>query len=72
MKITKEVNLGELVGTYPAVAKFLYDEYGLHCVNCIANSFDTLEAGMKLHRYTDDDILEAANAVNEFIAKQKQ
>ncbi|OHA48126.1 MAG: hypothetical protein A2806_00610 [Candidatus Terrybacteria bacterium RIFCSPHIGHO2_01_FULL_48_17] len=70
--ITKDTNLGELVDKYPALAQFLYKEYGLHCVNCIANASDTLETGMKLHGYGDNAIKDAARAVNTFVSRLNQ
>lgn len=68
MEITKDINLHTLIGKYPQTAQFLYQEYGLHCVQCIANKFDTLEAGMRLHGYDDEHILEAEKALQNFIA----
>ena len=66
VKITKDVNLADLVFKYPGVAEVLLD-YGLHCVSCIASGFDTLEIGAKVHGMTDREIDEMMNRVNEFI-----
>ncbi len=65
-KITKDHNLGELVFTYPKTAEVLLD-YGLHCVGCGAMHFDTIEAGAKLHGYTDDEVEELVVRINEVI-----
>ena len=65
-KITKDVNLADLVFKYPDVAEILLD-YGLHCVSCIASGFDTLKIGAKAHRMSDKEIDEMINRVNEFI-----
>ena len=65
-KVTKEANLGELIFKYPEAAEVLLD-YGLHCVGCIASGFDTIEAGAKVHGYTEEEIQEMIDRVNEVI-----
>lgn len=67
VKVTKDVNLGELIFKYPQVEEILLD-YGLHCVGCFANSFDTLEMGAKIHGYSDEEITEMVQRVNEVIS----
>lgn len=54
--ITKKSNIAELVQKYPEAGRVLAEDYGLHCVGCMAARFDTLEAGMKIHGYSDKDI----------------
>jgi len=66
-KVTKDHNLGELVFAYPKTAEVLLD-YGLHCVGCGAMHFDTIEAGAKLHGFTDDEVEELVVRINEVIA----
>lgn len=64
--IASTMNLGKLAQDYPGVAQFLQESYGLHCIGCHANAFDTLETGLKVHGYTEDDvatIIEEANVV---------
>ncbi len=53
-KISKEMNLGEVAKTYPKAAEIML-AYGLHCLGCFANVFDTIDNGMKLHGYSDKD-----------------
>ena len=65
-KVTKDHNLGELVFAYPKTAEVLLD-YGLHCVGCGAMHFDTIEAGAKLHGFTDDEVEELVVRINEVI-----
>ena len=57
-KITKKTNLGKLVSQNHEVARVLAEDYGLHCVGCMAARFDTLEQGMKIHNYDDKEIVE--------------
>ncbi|NMB69842.1 DUF1858 domain-containing protein [candidate division WWE3 bacterium] len=66
VNITKDMNLGEVVYKYPESAEVLTD-YGLHCVGCFANAFDTIEAGAKIHGMSDDEIEEMIDRVNEVI-----
>jgi hybrid cluster-associated redox disulfide protein len=49
IKITKDVNIMELVGKYPQTAQILIEDYGMHCIGCMAASFETLEQGAKAH-----------------------
>ena len=65
-RITKDTNIGELVMKYPEVAEVLLD-YGLHCVGCFANTFDTIEMGAKIHGMDDSEVLELVERVNEVI-----
>lgn len=66
-KITKKTNLGALVQQYPKIGKMLAEEYGLHCVGCMAASFDSLEQGAKIHGYDDKEIGEMVKRLNELI-----
>ncbi|MCA9308620.1 MAG: DUF1858 domain-containing protein [Patescibacteria group bacterium] len=64
--ITKDTNIAELVFRYPVAEEILLD-YGLHCAGCIANGFDTLESGAKIHGLTDDEIAEMLERILEAI-----
>ena len=66
IKITKETNLADLIFRYPETAEVLLD-YGLHCVGCVANSFDSIEAGAKIHGYKDKEVEEMVARINEVI-----
>lgn len=66
VKITKENNIAELVAKYPDVAEVLLD-YGLHCVGCFANVFDTIETGARIHGFSDEEIDEMVQRINELI-----
>ena len=65
-KIVKEANLGEVVLKYPQLAEVLLD-YGLHCVGCFANSFDTIEMGAKVHGMSDEEVDEMVGRLNEVV-----
>lgn len=64
--IDKYHNLGELVFMYPKVSEVLLD-FGLHCVGCGAMHYDTIEAGAKIHGFTDGEIDELVIRLNEVI-----
>lgn len=66
LKVTKDMNLAEVVWKFPKAAEVLMD-YGLHCVGCAANSLDTIEMGAKLHGMSDEEIIEMVNRINEII-----
>jgi len=70
-KITKKTNLGELVMEYPEAGRVLAEEYGLHCVGCMAASFDSLEQGAKIHGYDDKKISEMVKELNQVIKKKR-
>lgn len=65
-KITKDTNLADLIFRYPETAEILLD-YGLHCVGCVASSFDSVEAGAKVHGYSDKEVQEMVERINEVI-----
>ena len=65
-KIVKEANLGEVVLKHPELAEVLLD-YGLHCVGCFANSFDTIEMGAKVHGMSDEEVDEMVGRLNEVV-----
>jgi hybrid cluster-associated redox disulfide protein len=66
MEVTADTNLGDLVKSYPRVAPILL-EYGLHCVGCFANTFDTIGMGAKIHGMTEEEIAEMVGRVNEVV-----
>ncbi len=69
-KITKEMNLGEIVFRYPVAAEILLD-YGLHCVSCIASGFDTIEMGATVHGMTEEEVQEMVDRINEAIEHEE-
>jgi len=65
-KITKDMNLAKVIDLYPDTAEILLD-YGLHCVGCFANTFDTIEMGAKIHGMSDSEIAEMVDRLNEVV-----
>ncbi len=68
MQVTADTNLGELVKSYPRTAEVLL-EYGLHCVGCFANTYDTLGTGARIHGMTDEEVTEMIGRVNGMIGE---
>ena len=48
MKITKDSNLGEIIGKYPGTIE-VFMKHGLHCVGCAAAHYETIELGANAH-----------------------
>ena len=65
------MNLGELVRIYPELAAVLQEDYGLHCVGCMAADFDSLEQGAKVHGFSDKEIDKMVKKLNQIISKDK-
>ena len=62
--ITKTINLGELSNTYPELVEVLVNDYGLHCVGCMAAAWETLEEGARTHGYSDKEIDKIVKELN--------
>ena len=68
-KVTKDMLLGDVIQVYPETAAVML-EYGLHCVGCFANQFDTVEQGALLHGMDQEEISEMLERVNDAIKSQ--
>ncbi|MFH0943260.1 MAG: DUF1858 domain-containing protein [Candidatus Beckwithbacteria bacterium] len=71
-KITLNSNLGEIVEKYPELGEILREEYGLHCVGCMAASFDSLEQGAKAHGFDDGEIKKMVERLNQVFKKKRR
>jgi len=65
-KITRDMNLADVLFKWPQVAQVLMD-YGLHCVGCGAAGFDTIEVGAKIHNLSEEEIEQMVTDVNQII-----
>ena len=68
MRVTADTNLADLAAHEPA-AKYLYEEWDLHCVSCILAGNDTLKNGMQMHGYDAAQIAEAITELNALLKK---
>ena len=64
MKITKDMNIVEVVQRYPdTVMVFMYA--GMGCFGCHAAQFETIEQGAATHGIDVDKLVEALNEIVE-------
>ncbi len=69
--VTKDMILGDIVERFPQ-AVFVMSQFGLHCVGCHANVFDTVEAGAKAHGMPDQELDEMLAEVNKVITDSEK
>ena len=64
MKITKEMNIVDVVQQYPDTAMvFMYA--GMGCFGCHAAQFESIEEGALVHGIDPDKLVEALNEIAE-------
>lgn len=68
-KITKDILILDLVEQNPDLVAVLTEEYGFHCVGCMAASMETLEQGALVHGMTDDQIEKMVKDFNKRLSK---
>ncbi len=68
--ISREMNLGVIAANSLQAADILAD-WGLHCVGCLANAYDTVEQGARVHGMSDAEIDQMVDQVNKQLAIQK-
>ena len=61
MRITKKMSFSEVISKYPETTG-VFLRYGMHCVGCIAASFETIEQGAKAHGIDPDKLVKDLNA----------
>jgi len=69
IEITKDILIGDLVEAYPKLAKVLVEEYGFHCIGCMAAGMETLEEGATVHGMDKKEILKMVADLKE-LAKE--
>lgn len=69
--LTKDRLLGEVAAESPKAAELLA-EYGLHCISCFANTFDTLELGAKIHGMDDEEIDDMIAEINKELVRKEE
>jgi len=70
-KITKDMVIGEILGSFPEKAFLLSQalmDFGIHCVGCHASSFESLEEGLLMHGYSDEEIDKLVSDLNEIVS----
>ncbi len=70
--VNADMNIGEVVMRYPVTAEIMLS-YGLHCVGCHVNAFESIRQGALGHGGMDDEeIVELVQEMNEAIAEREQ
>ena len=60
-QVSKDMTIGELIGTYPEVAPILM-EIGMHCLGCPASQAESLAEAAMVHGIDGDLLVEKINA----------
>ena len=63
--------VGDIVALLPDSAEII-TSYGLHCIGCHYNAFETLEQGLLGHGYSEDDLKNLIRDLNEFAEKSSK
>ncbi len=61
IKLTKDMTIGELIGSFPQVAPILM-QVGMHCLGCPSAQAETLEEAAMVHGLDADLLMEKINA----------
>jgi len=69
--VTKFDPLKNVLDECPRAGELLA-EYGLHCVSCFANEFDTIATGAEMHNMSDEDVNDMIDEINEQLDKEWQ
>ncbi len=69
LSIHKHMRVADILTLLPH-AEPVVAQYGLHCFNCSANAYETLDEGCKTHGFTDQDIDDLVNDLNELFKDQ--
>ena len=67
--ITRFDALSIILEESPRAAELLA-EYGLHCVNCFANQYDSLETGASMHNMTEVEMQSMIDEINTQLEKE--
>jgi iron-sulfur cluster assembly accessory protein len=73
MQITRDMTIEEILTTFPQKSQKLAQEMtraGLHCVGCQAAVWETLEAGVLGHGFTEDDLENLLVRLNKILEEK--
>ncbi len=69
--ITKEMTMGEIIEKYPFASEVMLS-YGLHCVGCHVNPYESLENGALGHGMTNEEIASMLQELNDLVKTHAQ
>lgn len=61
-KIEKEMKIEEVIKKYPETLS-VFERFGIHCISCIAASFENIEQGALAHGIDVDKFVKELNKV---------
>lgn len=71
--ITRTMTINTILSSFPQKAQKLSQEItdaGLHCVGCQASTWETLEAGMLGHGYSEEEIDQLVDNLNAILKQE--
>lgn len=68
--VRPDMTIGEAVSKYPQSAQIMLS-YGLHCVGCHVNPYETIEQGAMGHGMTNQDVNQMIKEINKNIKEEK-
>lgn len=72
--IHKQMTIGEIFTTFPSKSQKLAQAMtnaGLHCTSCSASSYETLEAGVLGHGYSEKQLTKLINELNAILDEKE-
>jgi hybrid cluster-associated redox disulfide protein len=70
-EVRKDMLIAEIVEQHPELVPVIMD-YGVHCVNCGAAMFETLEEGFMGHGMSDEDVDKTIKELNDYIKENSK
>lgn len=70
-QITKDMTMGEIIEKFPFASEVMLS-YGLHCVGCHVNPYESLENGALGHGMGDEEISSMLNELNDLVKTHSQ
>src|SRR3989344_3808161 len=67
--INKDMTMGEIIEKYPFASEVMLS-YGLHCVGCHVNPYESLENGALGHGMSDEEIASLLQELNDLVIEQ--
>ena len=65
--ITKDMTIGEVVAKYPETAEIMLG-YGLHCIGCHVNPYESIEGGAYGHGMSPETVEQLIKEMNEAVS----
>ncbi len=69
--ITKDMTMGETIEKYPFASEVMLS-YGLHCVGCHVNPYESLENGALGHGMSEEEISSMLQELNDLVKAHTQ